>query len=358
MFRTGKMKNKALVLVIISLAFILLLTGGCGKKSAKRDGWVEVEIEKIEEPMSVTRAVGDGSENADGADDESELESEEVTKELTVDFSKVTSFDSPKTMYAVSNVNIRKGPSTDFESVGMLKLGEEIETIGQDAEGWYEFDYKGLTVFACDDYLSDEKPEVPTPSPEEETKESTEISPDITEPVAEEEAEVESEPAEEVDPADVLIIGDSRCVMMKSATSGGGCSWICKSSKGYKWFESTAIPEADTMIGNGTKVVICLGVNDVGNVNKYAKLVNSKAEEWAEKGAKTYYVSVNPVQDNARVSQAQIEFFNAKLQSQLVGISWIDTHSYLMSNGYVTTDGLHYNNTTSRTIFQVIMSSL
>ena len=97
---------------------------------------------------------------------------------------------------------------------------------------------------------------------------------------------------------------------------------------------------------------------DVGNVNKYAKLVNSKAEEWAEKGAKTYYVSVNPVQDNARVSQAQIEFFNAKLQSQLVGISWIDTHSYLMSNGYVTTDGLHYNNTTSRTIFQVIMSSL
>lgn len=358
MFRTGIIKNKALLFMFLSIAFILLLTGGCGKKSGKREGWVEVEIEKIEEPMSVTTAVVDGSEDTDGVGNESEQEKEESSEELTVDFSKVTSFDSPKTMYAVSNVNIRKGPSTDFESVGMLKLGEEIEAIGQDAEGWFEFDYKGLTVFACDDYLSDEKPEVPTPSPEEEAKGSTDIPPEITEPVAEEESEVASESQEEVDPADVLIIGDSRCVMMKSATSGGGCSWICKSSKGYKWFESTAIPEADTMIGNGTKVVICLGVNDVGNVNKYAKLVNSKAEEWAEKGARTYYVSVNPVWDNARVSESQIEFFNAKLQSQLVGISWIDTHSYLMSNGYRTTDGLHYDNATSRTIFQVIMSSL
>ena len=69
--------------------------------------------------------------------------------------------------------------------------------------------------------------------------------------------------------------------------------WIAKSSQGYKWFASEAIPQIDEAVGNGTKIIINLGVNDVANVNAYAELVNRKAAEWIQKGATVYYSSVN-----------------------------------------------------------------
>ncbi len=344
----------------ISVLFIgiMLTFSGCNRtKTAK--------VVPILEPIGEDASAREGSQfitpvPQSEPEDEGEDDAAESEQGPVLDLTRVRAFDQAKTIYAVSNVNIRKGPSTEFEPLGMLKLGEAVEAIGQDEDGWYEFMYHNEVAFACDDYLSDEKPVFEEESEDSEqadagtqvlVPEDDDLIPDI-------EAEHEQEVAEVTDPSDVLIIGDSRCVMMKSATGGGGCSWICQKSKGYKWLESTAIPEADEMIGSGTKVVINLGVNDVGNVNRYAALVNSKAAEWAERGAVTYYVSVNPVSDNARVSEAQVEFFNNQIQSQLSGIRWIDTHGYLMSDGFNATDGIHYDNATSVKIFQAIMGSL
>jgi len=344
----------------ISVLFIgiMLTFSGCNRtKTAK--------VVPILEPIDEDASAREGSQfitpvPQSEPEDEGEDDAAESEQGPVLDLTRVRAFDKAKTIYAVSNVNIRKGPSTEFEPLGMLKLGEAVEAIGQDEGGWYEFMYHNEVAFACDDYLSDEKPVFEEESEDGEqadagtqvlVPEDDDLIPDI-------EAEHEQEVAEVTDPSDVLIIGDSRCVMMKSATGGGGCSWICQKSKGYKWLESTAIPEADEMIGSGTKVVINLGVNDVGNVNRYAALVNSKAAEWAERGAVTYYVSVNPVSDNARVSEAQVEFFNNQIQSQLSGIRWIDTHGYLMSDGFNATDGIHYDNATSVKIFQAIMGSL
>ena len=370
------------------MLFCLLMTG-CGKKS--KTAPVVPEFIPITEEDMLPELTPSVSEISDTDLSEQDDDNGQTVSELTVDFDKVKAIDPSVTMYAVSNVNVRKGPSTDYESIGMIKLGEAIEAIGQDEGGWYEFIYKGNTVFACDDYLSDEEPAMPTPAEKEENdkdgdKDSTDKTDktqiaedtenkDLIEGAAEQSvAEIEQMIAElaaqeagsteevgtdtAVDPTKVLIIGDSRSVMMKNATGGGGCNWICKIGKGYKWFESTALPEAEDQIGQGTRVVIALGVNDIGNVNRYARLVNQKAKEWADKGAVTYYVSVNPVQNISTVSENQVVFFNSSIQSQLEGVKWIDTHSYLMDNGYVTTDGLHFNNETSRRIFQVIMDSL
>ena len=66
------------------------------------------------------------------------------------------------------------------------------------------------------------------------------------------------------------------------------CRWIAKSSQGYKWFASEAVPQIDAVVGRGTKILINLGVNDVANVNAYAELVNKKAAEWTQKGATVY----------------------------------------------------------------------
>ena len=346
------------VLTVVFLG-IMLTFSGCNRTKTAR-------VVPILEPIEEDAAASEGSQfitpvPKPDAEGEGEDAGEETEQGPVLDLTRVRAFDKAKTIYAVSNVNIRKGPGTEFEPLGMLKLGEAVEAIGQDEGGWYEFMYRNEVAFACDEYLSDEKPvfEEESEEGEEQVDAGTQIlAPEDEDLIPDIEAEHEQEIAEVTDPSDVLIIGDSRCVMMKSATGGGGVSWICQKSKGYKWLETTAIPEAEEMIGSGTKVVINLGVNDVGNVNRYAALVNAKAAEWAEKGAETYYVSVNPVSDNARVSESQVEFFNNTIKGQLSGIRWIDTHGYLMSDGFNATDGIHYDNATSVKIFQAIMGSL
>ena len=366
--KTEYMKSvRMTVASLLLLTFIMSTISGCGKEKTAK---VVPELEPIDystyEPAEGSEQLSaDGEDNGNGTDAE---DPEQGPAELTVDLTKVRAFDKAKTMYAVSNVNIRKGPSTDFDPLGMIKLGESVEVIGQDEGGWYEFMYHDEVAFACDDYLSDEEPVFEEEAEDDSKEEKAEVpDPDDAElaaMLAEDEliaiveAEEAANPPAAIDPAKVLIIGDSRSVMMKNATGGGGCSWICQNSKGYKWLETTALPEADELIGSGTKVVIALGVNDVGNVNRYAALVNAKAAEWAERGASTYYVSVNPVTDNARVSEAQVEFFNNKIKEQLSGIKWIDTHSYLMNDGFNATDGVHYDNPTSKKIFQAIMDRL
>ena len=352
-------KNTGLRIAVVIAGMLVMSTiMGCGKT---KEAVVLPETESIEaevEEVSVEEPVSEVSEPAPEPVSETEEESlveeteEESSEELTVDMSKVKAFDAPKTMYAVSNVNIRKGPSTNFESVGKLKLGDTVEVIGQDADGWYEFMYKNEVAFACDDYLSENTPAVPEiPDANAQAAAVPTVAPAAAEAV--------QTPAKVVTaPAGVLIIGDSRCVMMRDAVGGGGCSWICKEAKGYNWLETTAIPQADQSIGKGTKVVIALGVNDVGNVNNYASLINYKAAEWAARGAKTYYVSVNPVSENPYVTEEQVQYFNSTILGQLVGVRWIDTHSYLVGSGYRLVDGMHYDDETSIRVFQAIVGSL
>ena len=363
---------KSGIRIFLVIALTVGMLWGCGKTAEPADAdRVEVEIEPISDIAESDRDITASSagtdidtEKKEASDDIAAMQvtpSPEPTKELTVDMTKVTAIDPAVKMYAVSNINIRKGPSTDYEAVGMLKLGESIDAIGRDADGWYEFMYNDEEAFASDDYLSIEEPVLPTPVAEAEGSAGAKEGEDTAaaETAAAQTAAIATAAAANVQaPAGVIIIGDSRSVMMRDATGGGGCSWICQNAKGYNWLESTAIPQADASIGKGTKVVIALGVNDVGNVNKYAALVNAKAAEWAARGAKTYYVSVNPVWENAYVTEEQVQFFNSQLLSQLVGIKWIDTHSYLMNSGYRLTDGLHFDNETSIRIFQTIIASL
>lgn len=159
-------------------------------------------------------------------------------------------------------------------------------------------------------------------------------------------------------PAGILFIGDSRCVQMQEAVGGGGVSWIAKNGGRYEWFSETAVPQADGIVGKGTKVVICLGVNDPGNIGNYAALVNQKAGEWSARGAKIYYVSVNPVWENPYTSEQQVLNFNAAMPGMLSGVRWIDTYNYIQNAGCRIVDGLHYDAETYVKIFNAIIGSL
>lgn len=155
------------------------------------------------------------------------------------------------------------------------------------------------------------------------------------------------------------MVGDSRFVQMQKAVEGGGCAWVCENSKGYDWLNETAMARIDGAVGQGTRIVINLGVNDLGNVKNYATLINAKAAEWSNLGAVVYYVSVNPVWENPYTTEEQVTTFNSTMPSLLsAGIGWIDTHSWLETNGYKLVDGLHYDDATYVNIYNLIMGSI
>lgn len=348
-----------------SLLFVLcLMLAGCGvaKETAVEVAGTEAEVAvcPAEETVESTTDVTDASEATEESIEETAAEKETVeaaiaetaeeeesieeTTEEAVEEIVVTPFEAAKTMYATIALNVRKGPSTDYDVIGHLSTAQAVEVNGQADTGWYQIMLDGENAYVSNKYLSETKVEIPAPA-----------QPTPAEQAA---APAPAQPTAAVAPAGVIMIGDSRCVQMQAAVGGGGCSWICENSKRYEWFAETAIPKFDQYVGKGTKVVINMGVNDPEHYTQYAELVNVKAAEWAARGARTYFVSVNPVWENPYTTQEEVDTFNANMPGLLSGVTWIDTSSWLKTNGYRLVDGLHFDDPTSVNIFNLIMGSL
>ena len=59
-----------------------------------------------------------------------------------------------KTATATGNVNVRKGPSTNYTSLGVLKVGQKVEILGTDsATGWYKIKYNNGYGYVSNKYL-------------------------------------------------------------------------------------------------------------------------------------------------------------------------------------------------------------
>jgi len=344
--------------VVIAIGLGVLLAG-CGNATTatvevEETSLIETSVEQemeTEVSESVSEAESEAvsemeteeTETTEATEEETVVEdsTEETVKEVT---EKVEVFEQPKTMYTTVALNVRRGPSTDYEVVSHLAMAKEVETTGQAETGWYQLMVDGSPAYVSDKYLSETKVEIPAPAP-------------APTPAADPAAQPAT-PTAAVAPAGVIMIGDSRCVQMQAAVGGGGCSWVCENSKEYTWFSETAIPRFDQYVGKGTKVVINMGVNDPDHYLKYVELINAKAAEWAGRGARTYLVSVNPVWENPHTTQEEVDMFNANVPGMLVGVTWIDTSSWLQTNGYRLVDGLHYDDPTYVNIFNLIMGSL
>ena len=121
---------------------------------------------------------------------------------------------------------------------------------------------------------------------------------------------------------------------------------------------STGVPQVEDQIEDNTAVIILMGVNDLYHVNDYISYINSKAAEWGNRGAQTYFVSVGPVQNDPYCSNAEIESFNAAMQANLSGVTYIDVYSHLVSEGFSTVDGTHYPDSVSVDIYNYILDHL
>lgn len=157
----------------------------------------------------------------------------------------------------------------------------------------------------------------------------------------------------------VVFVGDSRtCQMHAAVGQETGAVFIAEYSKGYNWFRDTAVPQIDAMAAPGVKIVINLGVNDLGNINRYIELVNACAYRWTLSGAKVYYATVNPIWDNETKTNAMVDNFNAQLITGLVGVGIIDTNTYLKMTGYQLLDNWHYDTATNAKIYLYILSQI
>lgn len=368
------MRNKLKILMTLIICIGLV---GCGSEenedtrevSAKIDTEQMIDVEDMDETSSTDNAESDEEDKSAAADneadidaeadaveqaDEEEIEAEETDaeEEIKLPEFEVTVLEEPTVMYASGAVNVRQGPSTDFEIVGFLNSGRDVTVTGQADTGWYEILYNEDKAFVSNKYLQNDKPvEEPAPQASHETDLVADNQPQET---------AEVKPVTEVkNVAGVILVGDSRFVQMQESVGENSCTWIAENAKGYNWLSENAIGRIDNCVGKGSKILINLGVNDTKNIQSYLTLVNAKAAEWTSKGATVYYASVNPVWENPYVTEEQVQFFNSQLHDGLSGdIHWIDSHSYLNSIGYKLVDGLHYSNETYQNLYAYYMSCM
>ncbi|MBD5521735.1 MAG: SH3 domain-containing protein [Lachnospiraceae bacterium] len=363
---------------IITLITAILLIG-CGNTDSSDTPTDTVLSDEVNDAASIdeTQPANDESvstvsdstditENMDKKETESDVSGIDAKTKTDTDADEtslpeytVTSLEETKTMYATDSVNVRIGPSTDYDIIGGLKRGQEITVTGQADTLWYEVMYGEDKAFISDKYLQDEKPiEELAAVPDTKANENTQQNPEEAQTPSPE-AKTQQPVTEVKNVAGVIFVGDSRFVQMQNSVGENSCTWIAESAKGYKWFNENAIARIDNNVGSGSKILINLGVNDVGNLQKYISLVNTKANEWVGKGATVYYSSVNPVWENPYVTEEQVEYFNSQMQANLnENVHWIDSHSYLNSVGYRLVDGLHYSTETYQTLYAYYMSCM
>jgi uncharacterized protein YgiM (DUF1202 family) len=65
-----------------------------------------------------------------------------------------------ETVYANTSVNIRKGPSTDYEKIGSLSYGQSITRVGIGENGWSKVLYNDEIAYMYSEYLQTTKPAV------------------------------------------------------------------------------------------------------------------------------------------------------------------------------------------------------
>lgn len=155
----------------------------------------------------------------------------------------------------------------------------------------------------------------------------------------------------------ILFIGDSRTLDMMKVADNGNCIWIHQVGSGYQWMMEQAFPKADSLVTAGTAVVIAMGVNDPHNLSQYIQAINSQSAVWEERGAMVYYSAVGPVTSDPYVTNAQISDFNTSMYQNL-NVRFLDSYNFLVENGFQTIDGLHYTESSSKAVFDFILSHI
>lgn len=186
-----------------------------------------------------------------------------------------------------------------------------------------------------------------------------------------------------------VLIGDSRTANLRQVRNHGKLVYDLLQQDGsilwdFKWgakfvdLASNLIPRLELSgldtIDSKTTIVVWMGYNDVvgtptATVNEYINYYNLMTALWVARGAKVYVMNVGPAGNWSAATKAQkkrytsdnksIRTFNKKLKSGLQsGAKYIDCYTFLVNNGYATTDGTHYSAATSKRIYNFVMKKV
>ena len=78
--------------------------------------------------------------------------------EILTEYPVETFVDVVETVYAISSVNVRSGPGTDYEIVGALSYGQSIQRTGVRSNGWSRVELNGEDAYISSSYLSTTAP--------------------------------------------------------------------------------------------------------------------------------------------------------------------------------------------------------
>ena len=225
------------------------------------------------------------------------------------------------------------------------------------------------------EYENYSEPENEAVSEEEEESEETETE-DMQTGIAEEERpvvpsvgtlepEVTSSREEETKykyETGYIFMGDSRIYLMNDDCDIEGPEnffAVCCPGIGYDWMIETGLPQIRNIQKRHTEIekwviISALGINDMQNVNKYIASYKKLA-----KSVELWLVSINPTigRTEATYNNTCINAFNKKIR-RISGITYINSHDYLLKKGFDTKDGLHYTEASNWDIYSYILNSL
>lgn len=159
-----------------------------------------------------------------------------------------------------------------------------------------------------------------------------------------------------------IYLGDSRFVGMNKfihMDEMDDTFVVAKVGQGLSWLKKTAIKDINLIMATEKDIdewviITGLGVNDLGNIDKYIDYYDSLED------VTLILVSVNPVNktkcdkygyDYSGLSKG-MQTFNKKLQE--TDYEYIDTYTELFDNGFSTVDGVHYTESTYIQIYDII----
>lgn len=261
----------------------------------------------------------------------------------------VEQFSAPRLMNVTKNAVVRTLPDNNAAKLTSVTAGNTVWGWGQTNTGWYFVQVGsqiGYVRYEAATYATQDQ----IAAIQAQAAQQAQIA-----------AAAANQPAVA---AGIVFIGDSRMVTLKDAVERnlGSCAAavVAKNGSRHEWLHDTGIPQADKIIGKGSRVIINMGVNDLSDADKYAKDVNYWAAVWSARGAQIYYASVNPVWANSYgMTEERVKLFNDRLKGQLIPqIIWLDSHDYLMSVGVHASDGVHYKDDTNLVLYQYYLSMI
>lgn len=121
--------------------------GGSEESSEEETGSEESGADESSADDNSESSVNEGSESS--ADESSKSGDKTVSGE---------SGTEGEMAWAVTDVNIRKGPKASYDVIGQLNQGEGVKVLDSSDAWWWKIEFKGQEAYVCVQYLTTEKP--------------------------------------------------------------------------------------------------------------------------------------------------------------------------------------------------------